>query len=303
MENRSATRIKVLVTGAGGQLGQELVLLDVPDMDMIGVDRQALDVTDAELCMRVVNQLSPDIIIHAAASTAVDRHESEEEDAWQVNAEGTLNIARAAESIGAKLCYVSTDYVFDGLGARPYLENEKTEPQSVYGKTKLAGERFALEVCSKTFIVRTSWVFGRYGANFVNTMLNLAKTRLELNVVHDQTGSPSYSLDVARLLVDLSRTELYGTYHISNSGACTWYEFACAIFEEAGLTDRISVLPCKTEEFPRPAPRPAYSVLGNEALIGIGFEPLRNWREALREYMMSVHINSQLSHTLERTKR
>lgn len=303
MDDRSATRIKVLVTGAGGQLGQELILLDVPGMDMIGVDRQALDVTNAELCMRVVNQLSPDIIIHAAASTAVDRHESEEEYAWQVNAEGTLNIARAAESIGAKLCYVSTDYVFDGLGARPYLEDEKTEPQSVYGKTKLAGERFALEVCSKTFIVRTSWVFGRYGANFVNTMLNLAKIRQELNVVHDQTGSPTYTLDIARLLVDLCRTELYGTYHISNSGACTWYEFACAIFEEAGLDDRISVLPCKTEEFPRPAPRPAYSVLGNEALIGIGFEPLRNWREALREYMRSIHINSQLSHTLERTKR
>jgi dTDP-4-dehydrorhamnose reductase len=287
MNEQSGKSLKVLVTGAGGQLGHELVLLNEPGIGMIGVDRQALDVTDPEQCMEVVSRYRPDMIIHTASATAVDRLEAEEEYAWRVNAEGTLNIARAAEAVGAKLCYVSTDYVFDGLGVKPYSEDEKTEPKTVYGITKLAGERFAREACSKTFIVRTSWVYGRYGTNFVSTMLQLAQTKHELKVVNDQTGSPTYTLDLARLLVSISKTERYGTYHGSNSGSCTWYDFASAIFEETGLTSKITLVPCKTEEFPRPAPRPAYSVLGHESLIHAGFEPMRHWRAALKDYLKS----------------
>jgi dTDP-4-dehydrorhamnose reductase len=284
--NQAQAKIrKILVTGAGGQLGQELVRLHIPNIELVGVDRQAMDITDADRCERVMASIAPDVIIHSAAYTAVDRVEADDEQAWLVNAVGTRNVARVAESIGAELCYVSTDYVFDGAGDEPYREDDKTEPASVYGRTKLAGERFALEECSNTYVVRTSWMYGRYGTNFVYTMLRLANEQRELYVVNDQTGSPTYTLDLANLLVDLVQTERYGIYHASNSGSCTWYDFAKAIFEETNLTDKVTVTPCRTADFPRPAPRPAYSVLGQDALIRAGFEPLRHWRVALREFL------------------
>ncbi|WP_373232243.1 dTDP-4-dehydrorhamnose reductase [Cohnella sp.] len=283
--SEAAKMLKVLVTGAGGQLGQELVKLDVLGLEFVGVDRQAMDITDSEQCAEVISRIAPDVIIHCAAYTAVDLIETEEVKAWQVNAEGTRNVAEAAEVVGAKLCYVSTDYVFDGGGTQPYREDDKTNPQTVYGRTKLAGEIFAREACSKTFIVRTSWVYGRYGTNFVYTMLRLAQQHDELKVVNDQIGSPTYTLDLARFIADIIQTKHYGIYHASNTGSCTWYDFAQAIFEEAGFSDKLMVIPCKTEEFSRPAPRPSYSVLGHEALIQAGLKPLRHWREALNEFL------------------
>lgn len=281
----AAKKQKVLVTGAGGQLGQEFVRLDVPGIQFVGVDRQVMDITDSVQCVQVMERIVPDTVIHCAAYTAVDRVETDEERAWQINAVGTENVARAAEAIGAKLCYISTDYVFDGNETQPYLENASTAPQTVYGRTKLAGEKLAQELCSQVFIVRTSWLYGYYGNNFVNTMLRLGQHHQELKVVNDQTGSPTYTLDIVKFIAELVQTHQYGVYHASNSGSCTWYDFARAIFEEAGLNNKITVIPCQTKEFPRPAPRPAYSVLAHDALLRAGFEPMRHWRAALKEFL------------------
>lgn len=275
---------KIVVTGAGGQLGQELIRLNVPDVQIIGFDRATLDITDADQCMRTMLRERPDAVIHAAAYTAVDRAESDPDGARLVNVEGTGNAARAAEAVGARFCYVSTDYVFDGQGTSPYEETDATGPRTRYGQTKLEGEQIAMASCSRAYIVRTAWVYGRYGNNFVRTMLQLAKQRNELTIVNDQKGSPTYTLDLAHFLVELVKTDRYARYHATNGGQCTWYEFAKAIFEEAGIGD-VNVLPCTTEQYPRPAPRPAYSVLGNEALIRAGFQPLRHWRDALSDYL------------------
>jgi dTDP-4-dehydrorhamnose reductase len=276
--------LTVLVTGANGQLGQELVRLELEGVRIVGLGRDELDITDAQQCLSVIALVKPDIVIHAAAYTAVDRAESEPEAAWLVNVEGTRNVAKAAEAIGAKLCYVSTDYVFDGSGTKPYEEKDVTNPRTVYGNTKLEGERAAAESCSRLFIVRTSWVYGRYGNNFVKTMLKLASERDTVTVVHDQIGAPTYTYDLALFLIELIKTDKYAVYHASNGGVCSWYEFANAIFEEANIRD-VRVVPCTTEQFPRPAPRPAYSVLGQEASIIAGLKPLRDWREALRHFM------------------
>lgn len=273
----------ILVTGAGGQLGQELVRMSRPGVKWIGLSRQELDITDAKACRRAVEACRPDAVIHAAAYTAVDRAESEPEQAYRVNVTGTLNMAAATEAAGARFCYVSTDYVFDGKGTRPYREDDPVAPQTVYGRTKLEGERAALAACSRVFVVRTSWVYGRYGINFVHTMLKLAESQSTIRVVNDQTGSPTCTYDLAALLAELVQTDRYGVYHASNCGSCTWYQFAQAIFEHSGLN--VNVIPCTTEEFPRPAPRPTYSVLGHEAMKRAGFAPLRHWREALWEYL------------------
>lgn len=281
MSNR---RQILLVTGAGGQLGQELVHMNVGDIEIIGKNRSELDITDLESCEKIFKSLKPDIVVHAAAYTAVDKAESEPEAAWAINVEGTCNVAKAAEAVGAKFCYISTDYVFDGTGNMPYAENHPTSPQSVYGVTKLEGERKASEFSSKCFIVRTSWVYGKYGSNFAHTMLKLAASKNEITVVDDQIGSPTYTYDLALFIADLVRSQKYGVYHASNSGSCSWYEFAKAIFEEAGEKS-IVVHSCSTEQFTRPAPRPAFSVLGQTALIEAGFTPLRPWRDALREYL------------------
>jgi dTDP-4-dehydrorhamnose reductase len=282
MSEDSIRAFKIVVTGAGGQLGQELVRHFSNRIDIVGLNRMQLDITDKERCLSVIERLKPDAIIHAAAYTSVDRAESDPEGAWLANVEGTRHIATAAEAVRASLCYVSTDYVFDGKRTSPYGENDDTGPKSVYGKTKLEGERLANAICSKTFIVRTSWVYGKYGNNFVRTMLQLAKQNSVLKIVNDQTGSPTYSYDLAKFMIELAQSNKYGIYHATNGGQCTWYEFAKAIFEEAGL-GRIDVQPCTTEQYPRPAPRPLYSVLRNEALRDAGFRPLRHWRDALRD--------------------
>lgn len=279
-------KMTLLVTGANGQLGRELLHMSHDQVRIVGFGRDKLDITNLEQCREVLGNIRPDGIIHAAAYTAVDKAESEPDEAYRVNAVGTRNLAIVSEEIGAKLVYVSTDYVFDGTGRTPYNEYDNTNPQSIYGKSKRAGEVLLQSLSSRYFIVRTSWVYGKYGQNFVKTMLKLASERDSVTVVADQFGSPTYTRDLAAFLVQLIQSEYYGIYHASNSGTCSWYEFAQAIFEESGITIRTE--PCTTEQFPRPAPRPAYSVMDHSAIRQNGLQDLRPWREALRDFLKEI---------------
>lgn len=278
--------MKILITGAKGQLGTELIRSQVPGIELIGVGRSEMDVTDETLVRTLVHDMKPDAIIHTAAYTAVDMAESHPDDAYRINVMGTRNVAVAAEEVGARLCYTSTDYVFDGTVPVPYDEYDNTNPQTVYGKTKRAGEMLVQGLCSRWFIVRTSWVYGAHGSNFVKTMLTRSKELTKMRVVQDQIGSPTYTRDLADLLLNLVSTNKYGIYHASNTGQCSWYEFARAIFNDAGIQTPLE--PCTTDEFPRPAPRPQYSVLGHTALRANGFTLLRPWRQALSEFLEEI---------------
>ncbi|WP_426451097.1 dTDP-4-dehydrorhamnose reductase [Paenibacillus sp. S-38] len=275
--------MKVLVTGANGQLGQDVVALFAEQHEVRGLGRAQLDITELEQCLEQVESFRPDVIIHCAAYTAVDQAETDVDGAYRVNAVGTRNMAVAAEKVGSKLCYISTDYVFDGKGTSPYKEYDKTNPSGIYGKSKEAGEQLAISLCSRYFIVRTSWVYGLHGNNFVKTMLKLSEDRDRLKVVHDQIGSPTFTEDLAGFLLALVGTEKYGIYHASNSGTCSWYEFAKAIFEESGKATIVE--PCTTDEFPRPAPRPSYSVMDHLSIRINGFSEIRPWREALVDFL------------------
>lgn len=271
--------MRILVTGAGGQLGTELVRFQDSRHELIGLARAALDITDLAQCREALDRIKPDCVIHCAAYTAVDRAEDEPGQAFAVNHLGTRNLALAAQETGAQLCYISTDYVFDGQGNRPYQESDAVNPQTVYGQSKQAGEAEVASLLDRYYIVRTSWVFGRYGPNFVKTMLRLAREGKPLRVVDDQVGSPTYTYDLARFLLELVQSDRYGIYHATNSGTCSWHAFAEAIFEESGLAAQLS--PCSSAEFASKAKRPAYSVLGHEAIRANGFTDLPPWRDAL----------------------
>lgn len=278
--------MKIFVTGASGQLGTDLVdLFQEKGFEVFGISSKDLDITDALAVNRFILEKDPDIIIHSAAYTKVDQAERDRDEAYAVNAYGTRNIAMAARTCSAKLIYISTDYVFDGLSRVPYNEFSPTSPQSVYGKSKLAGEQFVREWIPQHYIIRTSWLFGKHGPNFVNTMLRLAEERTQLNVVHDQFGSPTYAVDLAEFILQLLDKELYGTYHVSNTGICTWYEFSKEIFQQAGLY-HVQVNPVTTSQFPRPAPRPAYSVMDHMAIRLNGLKDLRHWKEALSAFLL-----------------
>jgi dTDP-4-dehydrorhamnose reductase len=275
--------LKILITGAKGQLGAELTQVLSGSHEVFGFGHQELDITNLEQVLHTVQTIQPDLIIHAAAYTDVDRAETEVDQAFLVNAYGTRNIVLAARVIQAKLVYISTDYVFDGSRSTPYHEFVPPSPLNVYGQSKLAGEQLVQTLLDKYFIVRTSWLFGKAGHNFVKTMLNLSKEKKELYVVDDQIGSPTYTLDLAHCIQDLIRTQKYGIYHVTNSGSCSWYTFAIAIFEESGIS--VTVHPITTNHMSRPALRPAYSVLDPMALRLNGFPALRGWREALQDYL------------------
>ncbi|MCR6855252.1 dTDP-4-dehydrorhamnose reductase [Paenibacillus jamilae] len=279
--------MKVLVTGAKGQLGQDvLCLLENQPWEVFGFGREELDITNEEQVREKVLAIKPNIIIHTAAYTQVDQAESDEETTFKVNAEGTKYLAQAAEAVEAKFCYVSTDYVFDGTNNEPYKTNDETNPQTIYGKSKLAGEQYTSEYCSKYFVVRTSWVFGLHGNNFVKTMLRLADERSELEVVSDQFGSPTYTNDLARFIIELVETNKYGIYHASNSGVCSWYEFAKEIFRQSNRNVNVNAI--STAEFQRPAQRPAYSVLEQKKIAEQGLIMLPNWKEALGRYLSQM---------------
>ncbi|WP_438434606.1 dTDP-4-dehydrorhamnose reductase [Gorillibacterium sp. sgz500922] len=276
--------MRILVTGANGQLGSDLVaILEKSGHDVLGTDRMELNITNQEICDKVITEHKPEVILHTAAYTAVDQAEEDVEAAYLVNAVGTRNVAVAAEKVGSRLCYISTDYVFDGIATKPYHEYDNTDPKSIYGKSKRAGEVLTMSLCKRSYVVRTSWVYGQNGQNFVKTMLKLGRERDVLKVVNDQVGSPTYTNDLCCFLADLIQTERFGIYHATNQGECSWYEFARAIFDEAGISVRLE--PCTTDEFPRPAPRPSYSVLSSLAIRTNGFRELRNWREAVSEFI------------------
>lgn len=282
--------MKVLITGAGGQLGLEIIDQLEKQREvykLVKADRSGLDITNLDEVYEKISLEKPDVVINCAAHTAVDLCEKDIDSAYKVNAIGPRNLAITCEKIGAKFVQVSTDYVFDGKSTRPYKEDDITCPNSIYGKSKLMGEKFTKEFCSKYFIVRTAWLYGN-GNNFVKTMLKLSENNKELNVVNDQYGSPTSTVDLAKAIIDLINTEYYGTYHGTCEGQCSWYDFAKKIFEINNID--IKVNPVTSEEFKRPAPRPEYSVLDNFMFKLVGLNSFRNWEDALKEYLKEENL-------------
>lgn len=277
---------KVLVTGAAGQLGQDMMAeLKKRGYTAIGVDVEEMDITDEEKVMEVISGIRPQVVIHCAAFTAVDAAQDQEDICRQINAKGTDYVAKACEAVSCKMIYLSTDYVFEGTGERPWEpEDEVKKPLNVYGQTKYEGEQAVRNRTSRYFIVRTAWVFGPHGKNFVRTMLNLAKKYDRITVVNDQFGTPTYTPDLAVLLADLMETEKYGIYHATNEGDyISWYEFACEIFKLAGK--EIAVVPVSSEEYAAKAKRPKNSRLSKKKIRENGLKPLPQWKDALQRFL------------------
>lgn len=290
--------MNVLVTGVKGQLGHDVVNeLRKRNHTAIGVDIEDMDITDAASVDRVIKSANPDAVIHCAAWTAVDAAEDEDkkEKVHLVNAVGTENIAKVCKELDIKLMYISTDYIFNGEGTNPWQPDCKDyQPLNVYGETKLEGELAVTNLLSKFFIVRIAWVFGNNGNNFIKTMLKVGKTHDHLRVVHDQIGTPTYTYDLARLLVDMIVTEQYGYYHATNEGGyISWYDFATEIFRQAvelGHTEysseRLTVSPVSTAEYGlSKAKRPFNSRLDRSKLVECGFTPMPTWQDALQRYL------------------
>lgn len=276
--------MKVLVTGAKGQLGYDLCKeLAYRGIEHLGIDIAECDLTDSTQVSHVFRDYAPDAVIHCAAFTAVDKAESEPELCRRVNVDATRNIAEVCKALKAKLMYISTDYVFSGEGETAFETDEPYAPQNVYGLTKAEGEKVVRQLLQDFFIVRISWVFGINGNNFIKTMMRLGKEKLSLNVVSDQVGSPTYTDDLSKLLVDMILTDKYGIYHATNEGYCSWAEFAKAIMEIAGLNCAINPVP--TSEYPTPAKRPMNSRLSKRSLDDAGFMRLPPWQDALTRYV------------------
>ena len=304
--------MRVFVTGVGGQLGHDVVNeLDRRAHEAIGSDIQAvysgvndgsavaaapyvqMDITDEAAVRRTVEELKPDVIIHCAAWTNVDGAEAPEnrERVHQINAVGTENIAKAAKAVDAKMVYISTDYVFDGQGTRPWEPDDKCyAPLNVYGQSKLDGELAVSRILEKYFIVRIAWVFGLNGKNFIKTMINVGKTHDTVRVVNDQIGTPTYTLDLARLLVDMVETEKYGYYHATNEGGyISWYDFCCEFYKQYGL--KTTVTPVTTAEYGLSvAARPFNSRLDKKKLVDAGFKPLPTWQDAVKRYLKEAEL-------------
>lgn len=279
--------MKVLVTGVRGQLGYDVVAeLEKRHIEAVGVDIEEMDITDADSVNKVIGEAAPDAVIHCAAYTAVDAAEENEDLCRRVNAEGTRNIANICKTLDCKMIYISTDYVFNGRGERPWEPEDERQPLNIYGQTKYEGELAVQETLEKYFIVRIAWVFGINGKNFVRTMLGLAQNHKKLTVVNDQYGSPTYTYDLAKLLADMVCTEKYGVYHATNEGICSWYEFACEIFKQAGV--EMEVQPVSSTEYPAKAKRPANSRMNKDKLEENGFERLPAWQDALKRYLEAI---------------
>lgn len=276
--------MKVLVTGANGQLGYDVVKeLQNQNIECYGVTRKDFDIIDFKATENFITNYMPDAIIHCAAYTAVDKAEDEPELCYKINAEATENIAKICKNISAKLLYISTDYVFDGRKNRFYEVDDKTNPINVYGKSKLLGEKAVQKILKKYFIVRISWVFGEHGNNFVKTMLRLGKEHKEINVVSDQYGSPTYTADLAPLLVEMVKTDRYGIYHATNEGVCSWAEFAEEIFKIANMDVKVNHI--TTADYPTKAKRPFMSVLRKKCLKKNSFTNLRDWQIGLINFI------------------
>jgi len=274
--------LKILVTGAKGMLGSDLLPLLEQEHKVIGVDIDNYDLTSIEAIQKI-QEVSPELVLHLAAYTDVDGCETNAELSYATNAIATRNVSLACQKMRAAMVYISTDYVFDGEKKGPYFEFDSPNPINVYGQTKLAGEYFVSHLLNRFYIVRTAWLYGRKGRNFVDTILKHAQKKEELRVVDDQVGSPTYTKDLAKALVKLIRSNLFGIYHLTNSGSCSWHEFAKAILKLAGLETK--VIPTKSEQYVRPARRPKNSVLSNFCWLQAFKEPLRPWEEALKDYL------------------
>ena len=290
--------MRVLVTGVKGQLGHDVVNeMEKRGLTPIGVDLAEMDITDKEACDRVITEANVEAVIHCAAYTAVDAAEDNVDVCMKVNAGGTRNIAEVCKKLGIKMMYISTDYVFDGQGTRPWEPDDERHPLNVYGQSKYEGELAVEELVEKFFTVRIAWVFGQNGKNFIKTMLNIGKTHEKLTVVNDQIGTPTYTYDLARLLADMIQTEKYGYYHATNEGGyISWYDFAVEIFRQASElghpeydADHLTVAPVTTEEYgASKARRPFNSRLDRSKLAANGFTPLPDWKDALHRYLMEL---------------
>lgn len=302
--------MKILVTGVGGQLGHDVmnelikrghtgigsdiapVYSGIADSSPITTaDYVPMDITDKQSVTQIITDIKPDAVIHCAAWTAVDAAEDEDNKAKAalINSEGTRNIADACKDIDAKMIYISTDYVFDGQGTTPWEPDCKDyAPLNVYGKTKLDGELAVSEILEKYFIVRIAWVFGLNGKNFIKTMLNVGKTHPEVRVVNDQIGTPTYTLDLSRLLIDMVESDKYGYYHATNEGGyISWYDFTCEIYKQAGLSTKVT--PVSTAEYGlSKAARPFNSRLDKKKLAENGFTPLPVWQDAVKRYLQEI---------------
>lgn len=269
--------MKVLVTGARGMLGQDLCpILEDEGYEVVETTSETLDVTKFDIVKKALSAEKPDIVVHCAGYTAVDKAEEEKDLTFLINGKGTENLAKVCAELGILLVYISTDYVFDGEKKEAYIPSDKTNPQSVYGASKLAGEEAVQKYCKKYYIIRTSWLYGHHGKNFVETMISLSD-KPELKVVDDQIGCPTWTVELANGIVKLLEDEAEtGVYHICGRGKTSWYNFAKEIFELEGL--KINLKPCTTDEFPRPAKRPKNSVMENQGIC-------RNWKVALKDYL------------------
>ena len=279
---------KIIVTGCNGQLGRAVNLeyAGSTEYELVNTDVGELDITKVDEVMKFVREVKPYAIINCAAYTAVEACEKEEDLAFRINAVGARNLSIAANETGAKLMHISTDYVFSGAGERFYEPEDPTGPLGVYGETKRNGELAVRELLERFFIVRISWVFGKNGKNFVRTMLGLAETRAEVNVVCDQIGSPTYTADLAPLLCDMIATDQYGVYHATNEGVCSWAEFAREIFRLAGKNVRVNAI--STSEYPARAVRPMNSRMNKDKLERMGFFRLPAWQDALERYLREI---------------
>ncbi len=281
--------MRVLVTGVKGQLGHDVMNeLEKRGYEGVGVDVEEMDITDAEAVDKVIHEAHVDAVVHCAAWTAVDAAEDNVEMCRKVNAYGTENIAKVCGELDIPMIYLSTDYVFDGMGERPWEPDDPvTEPLNVYGQTKYEGELAVEKYAKKHYIVRIAWVFGVNGKNFIKTMLKLAKTHDRLTVVDDQIGTPTYTYDLAILLVDMLETDKYGKYHVTNEGGyISWYDFAKEIFRQAGVN--VEVVPVTAEEYKAKAKRPYNSRMSKEKLTANGFKRLPSWQDALKRYLKII---------------
>lgn len=279
--------MRIVVTGATGMLGQDLVpVLHARGHEVVALSRSALDVTDPSAVRAALTQARPDAVVHAAAYTRVDDAEADPETAWRVNAEGAGHVARAAREVGATLLHVSTDYVFDGQAHTPYPVEAPLAPLNAYGRSKAGGEQAVRDALDAPYIVRTSWLYGHGGPNFVTTMRRLARRQPELRVVTDQVGSPTWTVPLAEALAALLVSNRPGIYHVTGTGHCSWHAFASRIVALEGLST--PVVPVTSEAFPRPAARPAYSVLDGSALGRAGVAPLPAWDDSLAAFLAAT---------------
>lgn len=285
--------MKVLVTGVNGQLGYDVCRhLNQLCINNKGVDICDFDLGDPVATTAAIYSYQPDWVMHCAAFTATDKAEIDRDACMHANVDGTRNVANACSVIGAKMLYISTDYVFSGIGQTPFEVDSRKDPLNVYAESKYLGELEVQDIlpANQYYIVRVSWVFGINGNNFVKTMLRICKDRDSINVVVDQIGSPTYTRDLAVLLCDMIQTNKYGIYHATNEGYCSWYEFAVEIFKQTGLT--CTVIPILTAQYPTPAKRPLNSCLSKASLDEGGFSRLPSWKDALRRYLIELDIQS-----------